>query len=96
MATVGLVFLGSPFRGTHSQFLASAVAWVMQLAQSHDGIIKDLVYDNAVLLDNLHKLAKLIGELSIPTSCFFELKATNFGKLFGWLRKEIVQNSRWF
>lgn len=81
--TVGLVFLGTPFRGTKWQFLADSLARLMQPASSHGGIIKELGFDEPVLLDKLHNFCRLRNKLSIPVSCFSELYETDYGRRVG-------------
>ncbi|GIJ91397.1 hypothetical protein Asppvi_010362 [Aspergillus pseudoviridinutans] len=77
---VGLVFLGSPFRGSALQPVASFAARVLSLAQSHAGIINDLEYDSPTMTDKLHSFCRLRERMLIPTSCFFELYATDYGR----------------
>ncbi|KAH7159346.1 hypothetical protein DER46DRAFT_536232, partial [Fusarium sp. MPI-SDFR-AT-0072] len=79
-STVGVVFLGSPLRGTKFQFLSGLLAAIMQPAGSHDGIIKELAYDDPGLRDKLHNFCRMLNTLSISTSCFFELYETDYGK----------------
>ncbi|KAK2589758.1 hypothetical protein QQS21_012564 [Conoideocrella luteorostrata] len=76
----GLVFLGSPFRGSEMQRYASFAARIMFLAGSHTGIIDDLGYDSPATTDKLHSFCRLRERMCIPVSCFFELYATNYGK----------------
>jgi hypothetical protein len=52
----------------------------MALAGSHKGIIKSLNYDDPTLREKLHLLCQLRERMSIPTSCFFELYETDYGK----------------
>ncbi|KAH6976699.1 hypothetical protein EDB80DRAFT_828771 [Ilyonectria destructans] len=50
-ASVLVVFLGSPLRGTKLQFLPHLLTAVISLAGSHDGIIKELAYDDPSLAE---------------------------------------------
>jgi hypothetical protein len=83
-ATVGAVFLGTPFKGTaahrKAQWLVAygglmgektSVALIKDLDRS-TGVLDDLVYEFALSAhtDNYH----------LPISCFFETKATNLSK----------------
>ncbi|KAK4205472.1 hypothetical protein QBC40DRAFT_36074 [Triangularia verruculosa] len=81
--TVGLVFLGTPFRGTKWQPFADSVAQLMQPAGAHRGIIRELGFDEPVLLDKLHCFCRLLNSLSTPVSCFNELYDTDYGRRFG-------------
>ncbi|KAI0886271.1 uncharacterized protein GGS22DRAFT_187509 [Annulohypoxylon maeteangense] len=80
---VGLIFLGTPFRGTKMQALPDIIARIMRPAGSHDGIIRDLAYEGPAAMDKLHSFCKLRNKLSTPTSCFSEKHKTNYGKRIG-------------
>ncbi|EGU78519.1 hypothetical protein FOXB_10970, partial [Fusarium oxysporum f. sp. conglutinans Fo5176] len=79
-STVGVVFLGSPLRGTKLQFLPRLLTAMMQPAGSHDGITKELAYDDPGLRDKLQGFCRMLNTLSIPTSCFFELYESDYGQ----------------
>ncbi|KAF6806869.1 ankyrin domain protein, partial [Colletotrichum plurivorum] len=78
--TAGVVFLGSPLRGSEFQSLANIVAWFSRFAGSHDGIVRNLAYDNESLMDTLHQFCRMRNMLSIATSCFFEKYETDYLK----------------
>ncbi|KAH7215413.1 hypothetical protein DER44DRAFT_820270 [Fusarium oxysporum] len=78
--TVGVVLLGSPLRGTKLQFLPRLLTAMMQPAGSHDGIIKELAYDDPGLRDKLQDFCRMLNTLSIQTSCFFELYKSDYGQ----------------
>lgn len=82
-ATVGLVFLGTPFRGTQWKTLLDSMAQLNGLAGSHRGITKELDFDEPVLLDKLHRFCRLRNRLSTPVSCFSELYETDYGRRVG-------------
>jgi hypothetical protein len=81
--TAGLVFLGTPFRGTKWQPFLDSLARIMQLARSHRGITGELGFEEPVLLDKLHRFCRLCNSLSMPVSCFSELYETDYGRRFG-------------
>ncbi|KAJ6014715.1 TPR-like protein [Penicillium herquei] len=81
--TVGLIFLGSPFRGSKLQWYASIAAWSMTGAGSHGGILQDLTYDNSALRDRLQEFCKIREKMAIPTSCFYEIDETDYGHKVG-------------
>ncbi len=83
MTTVGLIFLGTPFRGSKMQFIADLIAQIMQPVGSYRGIIKDLAYDGVTLWDKLHSFCRLRNKLSTPVSCFYELYETDCGRRLG-------------
>ncbi|KAI1159456.1 hypothetical protein F5B18DRAFT_677291 [Nemania serpens] len=92
--TVGFVPLGTPFRGTNMQNLATKVAWLMAPVGSHDGIIRELEQDGKHLADKVHTFGQLRNRLDIPTTCFFELYDSDYGKkvgLTGWARARVVE-----
>ncbi|OTA83960.1 hypothetical protein M434DRAFT_175980 [Hypoxylon sp. CO27-5] len=72
--------------------LANKVAWILTLAGSHDGIIRELESDNKYLSDKVHTFCQLRDKLRIPTWCFFELLDSDYGKkvgIRGWLRRKV-------
>ncbi|KAI0171027.1 hypothetical protein BJ166DRAFT_517548 [Pestalotiopsis sp. NC0098] len=77
-STVGLLFLGTPFRGTKMKWRAKLVSDMLHTAGSHDGIIQQLGYDNPELRDKLHNFCRLREQLKIPAACFFELCTMEF------------------
>ncbi|XP_044716492.1 NACHT domain-containing protein [Hirsutella rhossiliensis] len=83
MATVGLVFLGTPFRGTKWQPFVDSLAQLMGSAGSHRGITRELGFDGPELLDRLHRFCRLRNSLSTPVSCFSELYETDYGRRLG-------------
>ncbi|RLL95027.1 hypothetical protein CFD26_101368 [Aspergillus turcosus] len=62
---IGLVFLGTPFRGSAMQPVASFLARVLFLAQSHGEIIVDLEYDSPTMTVTLDSFCRLRGSMSI-------------------------------
>ncbi|KAI1353164.1 hypothetical protein F5Y01DRAFT_313234 [Xylaria sp. FL0043] len=82
-STVGFAPLGTPFRGTNMQSLAKKVAWLMSSLGSHDGIITELEPDGKHLADQVHAFSELRNKLDIPTTCFFELYDSDYGKKIG-------------
>ncbi|KAL7813521.1 hypothetical protein V8C44DRAFT_47758 [Trichoderma aethiopicum] len=82
-ATVGLVFLGTPFRGTKWQPFLESIVNLKAFAGSHNGIPRELGFDEPILLDKLHGFCRLLNKLSIPASCFSELYETDYGRRYG-------------
>ncbi|KAM3453872.1 hypothetical protein MY8738_009194 [Beauveria namnaoensis] len=81
--TVGLVFLGTPFRGSKWQPLADALAQLMGPAGSHSGITRELGFDEPALRDRVHRFCKLRNKLSMAVACFSELRETDYGRRLG-------------
>ncbi|CCF40392.1 pfs domain-containing protein [Colletotrichum higginsianum] len=82
-ATAGVVFLGTPLRGTKWQPFLDSLAQLMAPAGSHRGVTKELGFDGPELRDRLHRFCRLRNRLSMPVSCFFELFETDYGQRFG-------------
>ncbi|KAH7161129.1 hypothetical protein EDB81DRAFT_943854 [Dactylonectria macrodidyma] len=93
-SVAGVVFLGSPLRGTKLHFLPQLLTTIMSPAGSHGGVIEELAYDNPGLRDKLHDFCRMLNTLSIPASCFFELYESDYGrrkqKMFSGIIKGIV------
>ncbi|KAK1452526.1 pfs domain-containing protein, partial [Colletotrichum melonis] len=79
-ATAGVVFLGTPLRGTKWQPFLNSVAQLMGPAGSHCGIIKELEFNGTEVRDKLHRFCRLRNRLSMPVSCFSELYETDYGR----------------
>lgn len=76
------------------QNLAKQVAWLMAPMGSHDGIITELEQDGKHLADDVHAFGQLRNRLDIPTTCFFELYDSDYGKkigLAGWVQGRVVE-----
>ncbi|ATY59318.1 vegetative incompatibility HET-E-1 [Cordyceps militaris] len=84
-STAGVVFLGTPFRGSKWQPLANALALLMGPAGSHRGITRELAFDAPVLGDRLQRFCSLLDndKLPIKIACFFELHETDYGRRLG-------------
>ncbi|KAI1312152.1 hypothetical protein F5Y03DRAFT_391118 [Xylaria venustula] len=94
MSTVGFAPLGTPFRGTKMQDLARKVAWLLTPLGSHAGTIAELEPDGKHLSDQVHAFGQLRNRLDIPTTCFFELYDSDYGKkigLSGLIRGKVVE-----
>ncbi|CAG8400414.1 unnamed protein product [Penicillium salamii] len=90
--TVGLIFLGCPFKGSKIQEMASVVTSFLQVAGSDSGIIRDLRYGDPVLLDKIDVFQRLLERNTIPFCAFIERKETDYGKKIGLtgIWKELV------
>ncbi|PQK16764.1 hypothetical protein BB8028_0006g10830 [Beauveria bassiana] len=82
-AIAGLVFLGTPFRGSKWQPLAEALAFLMGPAGLHRGITRELAFDELALGDRLHRFCGLRNKLSIDVICFCELLEIDCGRRLG-------------
>jgi hypothetical protein len=77
--TVGLIFLGCPFKGSKIQQLASVVTQSLKVAGSDDGINGYLGYGSTVLLDKLDSFQRLLERNLIPYCAFIEQRKTDYG-----------------
>jgi hypothetical protein len=93
MATVGIIFLGTPHRGTAATKWGEMIAFsAKQLGWStEDKILRDLREDSETLTDLLHEFTLWLFRMSVPTVCFFEQHETDYGKRFGFKWKELVR-----
>ncbi|KAK4070042.1 hypothetical protein Purlil1_13560 [Purpureocillium lilacinum] len=83
MVTAGVVFLGSPLRGTKWQPFLDSLTALMGPAGSHRGITRELGFDEPELLDRLHRFCRLRNSLLTPVACFSELYETDYGRRSG-------------
>lgn len=91
-ATVGVVFLGTPHRGTQ------AVEWGMFIARtgnelgfgSSDSILRELTEDSEGLTDLRYQFTIWLNRNSARTYCYFEQHRTNYGRRWGLLWREMV------
>jgi hypothetical protein len=92
-ATVGVIFLGTPHRGTEASKWGQLIAFTgKQIGLStEDRILKDLQEDSETLKDLLHEFTLWLFRMSVPTMCFFEQHETDYGKRFGFSWKELVR-----
>ena len=81
-ATAGILFFGTPHRGT------KVASWGRFFAEvgketgfgSFDGIMKDLDEESEHLNDLLYEFTCWLFRMSVPVVCFFELKETDYGR----------------
>ncbi|OAP55707.1 hypothetical protein AYL99_09859 [Fonsecaea erecta] len=83
-STVGVVFLGTPHRGS------PAASWGALLASlappslvTEDRILRDLEQQSDTLTDRLHHFSSWLFAESVPVMCCFEQLKTNYGARLG-------------
>ncbi|KAG7429088.1 Ankyrin repeat domain-containing protein 50 [Fusarium oxysporum f. sp. raphani] len=89
-STVGVVFLGTPHRGS------AAASWgvlITSLAPpqltAENRILKDLEEQSSSLTDRLHDFSRWLFVESVPVVCFFEQLATDYSSRMGAVGKII-------
>ncbi|KAK5988294.1 Vegetative incompatibility HET-E-1-like protein [Cladobotryum mycophilum] len=89
-STVGVIFLGTPHRGS------AAASWGSLLAShapSHlgfeDRILKDLEEQSGTLIDRLHDFSRWLFSESVPVICYFEKRVTDYSSRVGPMGKAL-------
>ena len=81
-STVGIVFLGTPFRGSKSADLAQIFTRVTSLfIESDDSLINQISTGSESLRDLLYDFCLLINQIVIPLFCFFEQHPTDLASI---------------
>lgn len=94
-ATSGVMFLGSPFHGSHATGWAQMIAWTGQKIGlgSSDAILKALQEDSKALSDLRHRFCELLLRRPVPVCCSFEQYPTDYGARWGFTFKTMVRPS---
>lgn len=94
MATVGVLFFGTPHRGSKDASWGRIIAELGSYSglNSYDGIIRDLEEESTNQIDLLHDFSVWLRRTSVESVCFFELKETDYGQKIGFsgIRRKIV------
>lgn len=93
-ATAGVLFFGTPHRGSKDASWARIIADIGGKSGfgSHDGIIRDLEEESENQIDLLHHFSCWLRRMSVEVVCFFELNETDYGRKLGLpgVHREIV------
>lgn len=94
MATAGVLFFGTPHRGSKDAFWGRIIAELGNYSGfgSYDAIIKDLEEDSTNQIDLLHNFSVWLRKMPVEIVCFFELKPADYGQKVGLtgIRPKIV------
>ena len=93
LSTVGVVFLGTPHRGTQAAKWGEVIAISAKALGfgSEDSILKDLREDSETSRDLLYEFTLWANRASLTLICFFEQHKTDYGKRFGVTWKELIR-----
>jgi hypothetical protein len=91
IATAGILFLGTPHRGSAASKWGELIAKSMKNFGSEDRILKNLREGSEVLVDLLYEFSILVNRMSITVICGFEQHTTDYGKRYGFTWKEMVR-----
>ncbi len=82
-AVAGVVFLGTPHRGSNSQSKASLIAAIASAVHCgvQSSLLKAVEKDSEMLSDLLHDFTRTANIQSIPLFCFFEQHESDIGKI---------------
>lgn len=85
MATAGVLFFGTPHRGSKKASWARIIVEIGRKSGfgSHDGIIKDLEEESEHQIDLLHHFTCWLRRMSVEDVCFFEVNTTDYGRKIG-------------
>jgi hypothetical protein len=81
-ATAGIIFLGTPHKGTKAAIWGHVFATVGAHlgAGYYNGILKDLRDDSEALGDILESFTRWLFLERVPVVCFYELYPTNYAE----------------
>lgn len=90
---MGVVFLGTPHRGTNAAKWGSIVAKTAKALglKTENRILKVLEEDSESSRDLLYEFTLLANRASLTVLCFFEQHETDYGERFGATWKELVR-----
>ena len=81
-SVAGVVFLGTPHRGSKSQSKASVIASIASAVSlgEHSNLLKVVDKDSETQADLLHDFTRTVNTISIPLFCFFEQHKSDVAK----------------
>jgi hypothetical protein len=94
-SVAGVVFLGTPHRGSNSQSKASVIASIASAVSlgEHSSLLKVVDKDSEILADLLHDFTRTANTLSIPLFCFFEQHKSDVTKVLKFKGSKMLMPS---
>ena len=88
----GIIFLGTPHRGSNSQSKASVIASIASAVSygEHSSLLRVVEKDSEMLADLLHDFTRTVTTISIPLFCFFEQYKSDVGKVLKFRGSKIL------
>ena len=82
-ATAGVIFLGTPHRGSNSQSKAAVIATIVSAlgCGENSNLLKAVEKDSEMLNDLLHDFTRTVNIAAIPLFCFFEQHKSDIAKV---------------
>lgn len=82
-SAAGIVFLGTPHRGSPSQSKASIIATVASAFNCGEksALLRAVEKDSEMLQDLLHDFTRTVNTAAIPLFCFFEQHKSDVAKI---------------
>jgi hypothetical protein len=92
ISTIGVIFLGTPHRGSPSSKWGEILARCGRSLGlgSDDRILKDLRENSEALTDLLYPFTIWLFRMSVDVVCFYEQHETDYGERLGARWKEFV------
>ncbi|OBT65186.1 hypothetical protein VE03_04700 [Pseudogymnoascus sp. 23342-1-I1] len=99
-STVGVIFLGTPNRGSKAAKWGALIASAAgPFVTTEDRILNDLQEQSGTLIDRLHDFSSWLFSESVPVVCYWEQLATEYstragplGSIMKSMLKEVVVN----
>ena len=97
MSTVGVIFLGTPHRGTQAAKWGQIVATTAKALGFgfEDSILKQTREDSEQSRDLLYDFTLWANRGALTLICFFEQHKTDYGKRLGMTWKELVRRPQY-
>ena len=78
----GIVFLGTPFRGSAAQSYAKTIGNILSLlGQGNSKIYDAIALQSQALKDQLNDFVRIVNRQAIPIFCFFEQHRSNLSRI---------------